>query len=186
MGQVVEPLIAEMAKQDMEYTGCLYVGLMWGANGPSVVEFNVRLGDPEAQVLAVNDKRDWGEIIADKLGFDVPGFDANKGQAGDRHSVAVVMAGEGYPYEKPKEKVSPFKEQLFANEGSDTAVFGASVLKENDQLLPGGGRVLTVVQTAADFQTAREEAYERVKEISQTWPKVQFRNDIALRVTNEV
>ena len=185
MASVVNPLIEQLAVQGIEYTGCLYVGLMWGEQGPSVVEFNVRLGDPEAQVLALNDERDWGLMIAEKLGLvNSTTFDGTLPK-NDRHSVAVVMAGEGYPYEKPKSSVEAFSNDLFDNDKADKSIFGASVLQDNEQLKPGGGRVLTVVQTAKSFAEARESVYGTVANISKTWPLVQFRKDIALRVSNE-
>ena len=183
MAQVVNPLIKQLKQDGVEYTGCLYVGLMWGEKGPQVVEFNVRLGDPEAQVLAVNDTRDWGKIIAHKLGLS-DDLELNVGMSA-RKSVAVVMAGEGYPYEKPKSPVGPLSEDLFLNASQDQAVFGASVVKQGDQIHPGGGRVLTVVQSSDSFEEARAQAYGKVHSVASNWQKVQFRNDIAKRVTNE-
>ena len=75
----LEPLLAQLRKDGIDYRGCLYVGLMWGEGGASVVEFNVRLGDPEAQILAVQDDRDWLALIAQKCGLGgsslpAPGF----------------------------------------------------------------------------------------------------------------
>ena len=67
--QIIDPLLKELARRDIQYVGCLYVGIMWSEKGPSVVEFNVRLGDPEAQVLAIQDKRDWGKLIAQSWVF---------------------------------------------------------------------------------------------------------------------
>ena len=61
--KIIWPLLAALKKRNLDYRGCLYVGIMWGESGPKVVEFNVRLGDPECQVLAVADGRDWLSLI---------------------------------------------------------------------------------------------------------------------------
>ena len=98
--KIIDPLLAELERQDIKYVGCLYVGIMWGEKGPSVVEFNVRLGDPEAQVLAIQDRRDWGKLIASKLGLYKEGLEAFEldTQKAQHKSVAVVMASSSYPY----------------------------------------------------------------------------------------
>ena len=70
--KVVKPLVKHLASLNIFYTGCLYVGVMWTADGPKVIEFNVRLGDPEAQLLSMYDDRDWLALMASKCGIKVP------------------------------------------------------------------------------------------------------------------
>ncbi|SMF33353.1 phosphoribosylamine--glycine ligase [Pseudobacteriovorax antillogorgiicola] len=183
MSKVVQPLIAELKQQDVEYSGCLYVGLMWGEAGPSVVEFNVRLGDPEAQALAIHDSRDWGQMIASQLGL-LERYEPQMEQVA-RQTVAIVMASEGYPYEKPKQEVQALPSDLFSHKGIDQAVFGASVQADGEVLKPGAGRVLTVVQAGSTFKKARSQAYHEVRTLAEQWPYAQFRNDIALRVADD-
>lgn len=183
---VVQPLIRTLRARGIEYTGCLYVGLMWGAKGPQVVEFNVRLGDPEAQVLAVWDSRDWLQLAAAKAGLN--GFDkAPLPLTRNRRAVAVVMASSGYPYgEKPDVKaVVPwrvFDAPRTAATGQ-VQVFGASVAGAPDGsidgVLTGSGRVFTVVAVDESFRHARAAAYQRVAMIRDYWPDCQFRTDIA-------
>ena len=132
MELIVNPLLSELGEQGIDYTGCLYVGLMWGDEGPKVVEFNVRLGDPEAQVLALQDSRDWGALIAEKLGLLEK--DKMRGtQSGDRYTVAVVLASEGYPFDKPQAKVDALPADLFLNQSDSQAIFGASVSKRGSR-----------------------------------------------------
>jgi phosphoribosylamine--glycine ligase len=182
--KIIDPLLVELTKQDIKYVGCLYVGIMWGEKGPSVVEFNVRLGDPEAQVLAVQDKRDWGKLIASKLGLYKEGLDAFEvdTQKAQHKSVAVVMASSSYPYGAEEAEGPVWESSIFANEASDQAVFGAAVKQKGSKLQAVKGRVLTVASSCESFEKARAKSYEKVKDIASDWTGVQFRNDVANKV----
>lgn len=182
---VVQPLLAEFSRRGLNYTGCLYTGLMWSEDkGPQVVEFNVRLGDPEAQVLAVQDPRDWGALIAAKLGLAeaVGEFDGQQDfQNGS--SVAVVMASAGYPYGAPGEEHPVLDQTLFANESADGCVFGAAVQPgKDDAIVVGSGRVMVVASRQDNFHQARATVYQKVRDIAKNWQGVQYREDIASRV----
>lgn len=184
---IVEPLLALMSKDyNKTYTGCLYVGIMWGVSGPRVVEFNVRLGDPEAQVLALQDESDWLELIASKAGLAVPGASVDMisrpPASKERRSVAVVLASSNYPYGLGELSVKEFEGSIFQNADSDNALFGASVLPMGGGFETGAGRVLTVVSSAGSFSEARQSVYERVEQLTNGWQGVQYRRDIAGRV----
>ena len=182
--KIIDPLLAELERQDIKYVGCLYVGIMWGEKGPSVVEFNVRLGDPEAQVLAIQDRRDWGKLIASKLGLYKEGLEAFEldTQKAQHKSVAVVMASSSYPYGGDEKEGPVWESSMFANEGSDQAIFGAAVKRKADKLQASKGRVLTVASSSESFEKARARSYEKVKDIASNWAGVQFRNDVANKV----
>ncbi|NRA63686.1 MAG: phosphoribosylamine--glycine ligase [Pseudobacteriovorax sp.] len=181
MQLVVDPLLQTLKDQGISYTGFLYVGLMWGEKGPQVVEFNVRLGDPEAQVLAVQDSSDWGVSMAKCAGLSVP--DAGSGDdGGSQKALAVVLAGEGYPFEKPEADVPFLSDSLFANSSDEVFAFGASLKSRDQKIVPGAGRVLTVVAKGDSYESAYERAYEKVSEVTKDWPKVQFRKDIGKRL----
>jgi phosphoribosylamine--glycine ligase len=178
---VVLPTLAELSKRSLEYTGFLYVGLMWGAEGPKVVEFNVRLGDPEAQILAVADQRDWLTMIADILQLT---NHPSSSEEIEGKAVGVVLAAEGYPYESAKDHVIFTPNDL----GPDlnTSVFTAAVHAEGfDSLRSGNGRVLTVVGKGQTLAEARDYAYSRVEKLTRHWPQAQWRRDIALRAVEE-
>lgn len=187
LSSIVEPLLETMRKDfEQEYIGCLYVGIMWSESGPRVVEFNVRLGDPEAQVLALQDESDWLELIALKAGVVLPGKKkentSNSTEPKKRCSVAVVLASSNYPYGIGELKVKQFEGSVFRNAESDSALFGASVLPKGGVFETGTGRVLTVVSSAGSFSQARKSVYEKVELLTKDWQGVQYRRDIAGRV----
>ncbi len=133
----------------------------------------------KAEVLVLSDSSDWGVLIAEKLGLRsrVPFRPIEERQA----AVAVVMASSGYPYgegEKDPEKLS-----LSALELKDAKVFAAAVgASEDDHLLTGRGRVLTVVGSADDLDEARKRSLRAVQSLSQSFKNAQFRKDIAKNV----
>ena len=187
---VVQPLLRTLKTRGLNYTGCLYVGIMWGNKGPQVVEFNVRLGDPEAQVLTAYDSRDWLHLAAAKVGV-MP--DPTVGSSGNksRRAVAVVLAGAGYPFgEKPDfaaaipwSLIDPPRTASLGN----VQVFGASLMPAKsgntaDGVETGSGRVLTVVAVNDSFKHSRSMAYSRVDAIRAIWKDCQFRTDIAADV----
>lgn len=184
---VVEPLLKELAARDLPYTGCLYVGLMWSkARGPKVVEFNVRLGDPEAEVLAVFDDRDWLALMAMKCGLQVPSAAAKEWETPSvprGAAVAVVMASPSYPYGKDAARAASLPKSLFAltPEKSAKAIFGASLkAATQDRVETGAGRVLVACSRGETFTEARTSAYKLVEETSRFWPSAKWRRDIGL------
>lgn len=183
--QIVAPLLAELDRRQMTYHGCLYVGLMWGKNGPAVVEFNVRLGDPEAQVLAVSDERDWGAMIAEQLGFKT--HEPVAVEAGPEWpAVAVVMASSAYPYGGDEQPAKVLPADIFTHQDKSLVVFGAAIASgEEGQLLTGQGRVLTVAAGASNLADARTRCYRQVEELARDWLGVQYRHDIAQRVISD-
>lgn len=171
--KILQPMIAAMNEEGRPYRGCLYVGLMITPKGPKVVEFNVRFGDPETQVILPLLEGDLAEImLACATGHlkDVP-IAWKKGAA-----VCVVMTAGGYPeaYEKGKEITG-----LSAAQEAGAFVFQAGTKKENGQLVTMGGRVLNVVGEAADIKAAVAKAYEGVAKIH--FDGEYHRHDIAHR-----
>lgn len=181
--KVVRPLVKTLKAKGIEYRGCLYVGLMWGETGPQVVEFNVRLGDPEAQILAVSNGRDWGKLIAKKLGLSV-GIETEDSYI-MHPAVGVVLASGSYPYGETNESSIELGSEVFADE-ENSVVFAAAVRESEDgRIQSSKGRVLTVVGKGNSLPEARDVAYKRVAKITANWPDAQWRNDIAKRVIDE-
>ncbi|HEX5588254.1 MAG TPA: phosphoribosylamine--glycine ligase [Acidimicrobiia bacterium] len=173
MGTFVTPTLEHLAGLGIDYRGVLYAGLMFTPDGPKLVEYNVRFGDPEAQVVLPRLETDAGELLmAAARGDDLPELEFS-----DRACVTVVMATEGYP-------VSPYRtgdviEGLAAVEAtSDAQVFHAGTAAgTRGELVTAGGRVLAVTAFGSTIDGARRGAYGAVELV--TWPGVQYRRDIA-------
>jgi phosphoribosylamine--glycine ligase len=178
MQKVVHPLLKTLADDHIHYGGWLYVGLMWTKDGPSVVEFNVRLGDPEAQVLAESDPTDWAALICNALQH---GHIERPAEVSQRlASVGVVLASAGYPYgdgEKAGESLD-----VGDIEDDDAKVFTASVKQNGHDIITGSGRVLTVVGSADDLASARRIAYARVEAIKRNFKHARYRSDIGKNI----
>jgi phosphoribosylamine--glycine ligase len=172
----IEPLVAAFRARGIDYRGVLYAGLMLTADGPKVLEFNARFGDPEAEVLLPlldGDLVAWFTTIAEgNLREALPARGA---------SVCVVLAAPGYPE-------APRKSMPISGLGDDgqleraisgVTVFHAGTTRAGGEgpFLVNGGRVLTVSATAPTLREARALAYEGVSQIS--FEGMQYRTDIA-------
>ena len=196
--QVVRPLLAALAASGIPYTGWLYVGLMWSKqHGPRVVEFNVRLGDPEAEVLAMLDDRDWLPVIAAQAGLAVPPAAlAAAAEPTEPKGVAtvVVMASANYPFGEPRPDSGTIARERLAGPrtmgepAGATVVFGAAIApgEQTSTLRPGHGRVLVVGARGATFDAARSSVYQTVAELAAAWPGAQWRRDIAAGVPRKL
>lgn len=169
---IVQPMASGMAKDGIPFKGILYTGLMITEQGPKVVEFNARFGDPETQVLLPLLETDLLDIFVGTVNGELDAVDVTwqKGSA-----VCVVMAAPGYPGEYPKGALIQGLGQ--ANEGA--MVFHAGTKETEEGIVTSGGRVLGVVATGSDLAQARETAYAKVQGIS--FDGAQYRTDIAAR-----
>jgi phosphoribosylamine--glycine ligase len=171
MKEIVNPVIAGMALEGHEFRGFLYVGLMLTEAGPKVIEFNVRLGDPEAQVVL-------SRIDEPLLPLLVAGAAGQLRQPSCRLSsdrlVGVVMASRGYP--ESSQSGSVIEGVTQAEQSPGVSVFHAGTAIREGNLVTAGGRVLTVVGSGSDFAEAIRRAYEGVGMIS--FDGMQFRRDI--------
>ena len=171
--EILKPTIAAMAKEGRVYRGCLYLGLMVTADGPKVVEFNARFGDPETQVVLPLLDSDLVAIMcacADGTLADVPI------RWKDGAAVCVVLASGGYPghYEKGQEIHG-----LADAEAMGALVFHAGTAMKDGKLVTNGGRVLGVVGRGADISSAVDAAYAAATKIS--FKDAYYRKDIAHR-----
>ena len=157
MQTIMEPVIAAMAKRGTPYRGMLYAGLMFTRNGPKVLEFNCRFGDPETQVILPLLQSDPIEVMTACIEGKLAGAQVCWGE---QAHVGVVMASGGYPgaYQTGCEITG------LDVEDSDTIVFHAGAQRTNDgtnRVVTAGGRVLTVVGKGDSLSQAREAAYRR-------------------------
>jgi phosphoribosylamine--glycine ligase len=162
MLDVIDPTLEQMKADGNPLTGFLYAGLVLTDSGPKVLEFNVRLGDPETQAVLPRMTAD----LVDVLEGATPEWS-------NMATVNVVMAARGYPTAPEKGAVIKGLDRV----PDDVIVFHAGTKRENGKLLVNGGRVLNLVGTGPSVGVAREAAYEAVERVA--WPGVEFRSDIA-------
>lgn len=172
MDRAVEPTLAALRAEGIDYRGVLYAGLMLTADGPKVIEYNVRFGDPEAQVVLPRLASDLAELLAGAAAGSIreaPRFAPDA-------AVTVVLATEGYP--GPARVGDPITGLDAAAAHPGATVFSAGVGADaTGRLVTSGGRVLAVTGRGPTIAAAREVAYAASAEIS--WPGLQRRTDIA-------
>jgi len=174
MREIVTPVIDGMAAEGYPFRGFLYVGLMLTASGPKVIEFNARLGDPEAQVvLPLIDEPLLPLLVAGAAGS----LRAAPVRIGTDRLTGVVLASRGYPESSESGRPIVGIDQAEAIPG--VAVYHAGTAQRDGQLVTAGGRVLTVVGRGADFAEAIARAYAGVLKIS--FDGMQYRRDIGRR-----
>ncbi len=172
--QAVRPTVAELAKRGIDFRGVLYAGLMLTADGPKVLEFNCRFGDPETQALLPRLESDLLELLlAAAKGVALP----SKVEWRQGAAVGVVLASRGYPATSSKGDVISGLEKVAGREGVE--VFHAATAVSAEGLVTSGGRVLTVTGLGGTYAEARERAYAAVEQIE--FDGAQHRTDIALR-----
>jgi phosphoribosylamine--glycine ligase len=173
---VHRPVLAELARRDSPFTGLLYAGLMLTDDGPRVLEFNCRFGDPETQSVLPRLDGDllpllWGAATGDLDGQAALGAGA---------AVTVVLAGGEYP--ERGDTGTPI-EGVEEAEATGALVFHAGTARHDDRLVTNGGRVLAVTATGEDVGAARATAYEAVNRIS--FSGMRFRRDIGLAAAEQ-
>jgi phosphoribosylamine--glycine ligase len=173
MQEVVGPVVRGMAAEGTPYRGVLYVGLMLTKDGPQVIEFNCRFGDPEAQVILPRLRTDLVSAMLATTNASLHHFDM---RWDPRAAVTVVMASKGYP--GGYEKGSVIRAIDAAETVPDCNVFHAGTARaDNGDLIAVGGRVLAVTALGDDAETARRNAYAGVAKID--WQGGFYRSDIA-------
>ena len=174
LGEVVEPTVRGLAAEGRPYKGFLYFGLILTAAGPSVLEFNARMGDPEAQPLMLRLQTDLLEVVEKLAGGQLGGVQLDwRADA----AVCVVLASRGYPGEYETGQLITGLEPAEAI--SQVKVFCAGVQQSASGFATAGGRVLGVTARGRDLRAARERAYEAVSKIR--FHGMHFRRDIGAR-----
>jgi phosphoribosylamine--glycine ligase len=175
---IVRPVLKGMAAEGYPFTGFLYCGLMITPEGPKVIEFNVRFGDPEAQVVLPLLQRPLSNLLrSDRDGINHDGGPATVDSAASPTSVAVgvVLAAHGYPGDVRTGDVIHGLDEV-ARDCPEVQIRYAGVKQHGEHLVTAGGRVLTVVATAPTFAIAIARAYEAASKIR--FDGIQYRRDI--------
>jgi phosphoribosylamine--glycine ligase len=168
---VHRPVLAELARRGTPFAGLLYAGLMLTDDGPRVLEFNCRFGDPETQAIL---PRLEGDLLEALAGAALGALETEL-TAGDSAAVTVVLAGGGYP--ERSDSGTPI-EGIDEAEAAGAHVFHAGTARRGSTLVTNGGRILNVMATGDDLVAAREAAYQAVERIS--FAGMRFRRDIGL------
>src|SRR6185312_7166975 len=172
--EIIEPTVRGMAARGTPFTGVLYAGLMITADGPMLIEYNVRFGDPEAQVLLPRLKSDLLDLLLATARGDLTGIEP---EWREEACVTVVMATEGYPVGV----VSTGSEIAGADrlDRDGVVIFHAGTRRDGNRLIAAGGRVLDVTALGASVAEAQARAYAAVDAID--WPEGFCRRDIGWR-----
>ncbi|CUH46237.1 phosphoribosylamine--glycine ligase [Ruegeria atlantica] len=174
MEEIVRPTMAEMKRRGMPFQGVLYAGLMIKDGQPRLVEYNVRFGDPECQVLMMR----LGAQVLDLLHAAAEGrLSETQVNWADDHAITVVMAAQGYPGSYVKGSAIKGLDEL--PEDSSNMIFHAGTKAVDGQVHAAGGRVLNVTARGNTLQEARDRAYAMVESVD--WPEGFYRRDIGWR-----
>jgi phosphoribosylamine--glycine ligase len=171
LAEIVRPVLAGMEEEGHPYSGFLYVGLMLTADGPKVIEFNVRFGDPEAQVVLPMLDEDLSLLLGAAAAGTLPSRPARF--RAEPH-VGVVLASRGYPESSENDQPIAGLEEAARVEGA--IVFHAGTARRNGRIVTAGGRVLTVVGRGFSHREAIETAYRAAAHIR--FDGMQMRRDI--------
>lgn len=172
--RIIKPTIAGLHKENIDYKGFIFIGLMNCNGDPYVIEYNARMGDPETQAVLPRIKNDFVDLLVDAAEGKLSG---RKVEATADYAATVVMVSGGYPGDYPKGKA------ISGLDASNPAlVFHAGSKQVNGQIVTDGGRVLAITGLGADMKAAREKAYAGVAKLS--WEGVYFRKDIGMDLLN--
>ncbi len=169
VSNIVEPVAAELVQRGSPFCGLLYVGLAITANGPAVVEFNCRFGDPETQAVLALLESPLGQLLYAAGTGTLADFDELRWREGA--AVTVVLAAENYPGR-------PRVGDVVVGSEAEGVLHAGTGRRDDGEIVSSGGRVLSVVGIGADLSAARAQAYDILRSIR--LPGSHFRSDIAL------
>jgi phosphoribosylamine--glycine ligase len=171
--EIILPSVRRMAERGTPFTGVLFAGIMVTDQGPKLIEYNVRFGDPECQVLMLRLKSDLLELLLATAKGELA---SQRPEFSDEVALTVVMATKGYPVDVPKGSEIKGAEGL---DGAELKVFHAGTVRRDGKLLANGGRVLNVTALGKTVAEAQAKAYAAIDRID--WPEGFCRRDIGWR-----
>ena len=178
INKIIKPTFFALKKQKIYYTGFLYVGLMIQDNEPYLIEFNVRMGDPECQVILPRLKTDLIKIIKNVVNNKLKQTSINWH---NKKSMTVVLCSKGYPGKYKKNKTIKNLDRIKLSKND--FIYHAGTKLENDQLKSNGGRVLNITSVGTDFLNIRKKIIKIIKNIN--WKGGFFRRDIGWKIINK-
>lgn len=172
--EIVQPTLKGLSQEGIDYRGLLYVGLMLTSDGPKVIEYNVRFGDPETQAVLPSIEQDWGLLFLSIAKAEFNPSDLKAPSAGA--SVCIVAATENYPEFSDKDQVIEGIEEA---EATGALVFHAGTAMKHGELVTAGGRVLNVVGRGATLKEALDVSYAALDRVR--FSGMRFRKDIGFK-----
>ena len=166
--RIIKPTIHGIKKENMEYIGVVFIGLIKVGQDPYVIEYNVRMGDPETEVVFPRIKNDLLDLF-NSMGSTE--FEDIKLQIDSRHAATIIMVSGGYPLAYEKNKIISG-----LTEETDSIIFHAGTKKVDDNFLTNGGRVVAVTSLSENYKDAVKSSYDQIKKIS--FDQAYFRQDI--------
>ncbi len=166
--KIIKPTITGIMKEKMKYNGFIFIGLIQVEDEPYVIEYNVRMGDPETEVVFPRLKNDLVELF-NSMGTSK--FKSVKLKISDKHAATVILVSGGYPQSYNKGKTIDGLNNL-----SEVLVFHAGTKKKNDSIITSGGRVLAITSLANSFELALENSYDQINKIK--FDGMNYRKDI--------
>jgi len=166
--RIIKPTIHGIKKENMEYMGVVFIGLIKVGQDPYVIEYNVRMGDPETEVVFPRIKNDLLDLF-NSMGSTE--FEDIKLQIDDRHAATIIMVSGGYPLDYEKNKIISG-----LTEETDSIIFHAGTKKVDDNFLTNGGRVIAVTSLSENYKDAVKSSYDQIQKIS--FDQAYFRHDI--------
>lgn len=166
--RIVKPTVDGLAKENIDYKGFVFIGLIKVADEPYVIEYNVRMGDPETEVVLPRIKTDLVDLFEATFLQKLNTLDI---QIDERSAATVMLVSGGYPEEYEKGK------QIFGLENVENSiVFHAGTKIEDDKILTNGGRVLAITSLDTDFKSAIKKSYQNIEKLS--FDRMNYRTDI--------
>lgn len=169
--EVLDPILAGFKKSGMDFRGVLFIGLMIENNHPKVLEFNVRFGDPETQVILLRLESDLFDVLYATANKELKNMDI---KWSDKYALCLVLASAGYPGKYEKGKVITGLDSNL----DDVVVFHAGTSIKDENIVTNGGRVLNICATGETLDEVREKAYKVAKQID--FDGKYYRKDIGL------
>ena len=176
--KIIEPTLKSMKILGYPYKGFLYAGLMIKKNEPYLIEYNIRMGDPECQVLMMRLESDLLEIIEHAIKNEISNLKINWNK---KNCITIVLCAKGYPSDYIKN--SEIKNLSNIVENKDNQVFHAGTYRKNNKIYSIGGRVLSITSSSKELIEARNQSLNNIDEIN--WKDGFFRKDIGWKVINK-
>ena len=176
--KIIEPTLKAMKDLGYSYKGFLYAGLMVSKDEPYLIEYNIRMGDPECQVLMMRLKTDLFEIIESTIKNKLSTLDI---KWSNKNSITIVLCAKGYPSNYIKD--SEIKNLMNLQNNENNQIFHAGTYEKDSKIFSKGGRVLNITSFSENLLEARNNVLDNIKKIN--WKDVFFRKDIGWRVLNK-